>query len=325
MLRLFLSRGTAALLLFLAASGVASADGTLTVTYFDVGQGDAALVQCPDGRAMLIDSAGDSRDAGSRQALIDAMEARFPKPSDRNLEAVVASHPHQDHVGAMDWVLENFAVKLYVDNGQPNDSARSSRATELRKKLVKAKKMRYLDGRNASGETIDVCPDLTVRLMEPWANDEKLTDTNDRSVAVRVDYGDTSFLFTGDIEGKAEASWQKQAIEKWLNVDVLKVGHHGSETSSTQSFIDAISPKIVVISSGDPTSGTNKRFKHPRTAPVERLNGQLHDGAGSKIEAYDSAAKKWILQSRNKGLWVTRKDGEITITSDGKEAKVTKP
>jgi competence protein ComEC len=243
----------------------------------------------------------------------------------KKLDVVVASHPHTDHIGSMKWVLENFEVGTYVDNGQKVDSGVFGKLEKLRQSLTKSGKLTYVNGRQSSFTTLELCPDVTLELIEPWAVQPRLSDTNDRSVAVRLTYKNTAFLFVGDIHEKAEQVMLNSFDEQQradLNVDVLKVGHHGSDTSSSPAFIQAVSPTIAVVSCGEKDVGTNAGYKHPRVSTVRSyddwfaISAAEHPPNGT-VWAYDADQDTWRNTSRRRGLWVTTKDGTVMVESDG--------
>jgi competence protein ComEC len=296
--------------------------GDLEMVVFDVGQADATLITCPDGdHHLLIDSA-DTRYPGSSKAFRDALQKLFPDESDRKLDVVVASHPHQDHIGSMSWVLENFTVDTYVDNGQKFDTASFGKLDTLRKKLVKNGKLTYVNGKDSSGEPIDFCPKVEMRLIEAWAFGE-LSDPNERSVGVWLQHGQKKFLFVGDMEKGAEGllldNLSADERKTLLDVDVLKVGHHGSDTSSTERFVRAVSPEHAIISAGLKETGTNKGYKHPRRSTIDTYNELAFPDAeqDGRVWAYDAKTKKWQQSPRQHGLWVTPRDGAIRVTCDG--------
>src|SRR4051812_19030659 len=240
------------------AGGAAPA---LEAHFISVGQADAVLVRCPDGQTtMLVDSA-DTRYPGSKDRFRAYLEKEFAgKP--RKIALAVASHPHNDHIGSMQWVLEKFEVRTYVDNGEKYDSTLWSNLDKARKKQVKAGKLKYINGKQAQSAEIPLCADVSVEVFVPWAFSNKLTDTNDRSVVVRLAYRKVTFLFVGDSEDAGEAVMVDDTLRKKLVADVLKVGHHGSDTSSTAKFVMAVSPQLAVISAGERGVGTNTRYKH---------------------------------------------------------------
>ncbi|MBI5820309.1 MAG: MBL fold metallo-hydrolase [Verrucomicrobia bacterium] len=311
--------------------GADTSSGALEIKVFHVGQADAILVTCPD---------------KAHHLLIDAADTRYPKSSEqfksnllkefeghrKELAVVVASHPHEDHIGNMKWVLQNFQVKTYVDNGQKVDSAHFGQLNALRRTLVNAGNMTYINGKQSSFSKIDFCPAVQVEIIEPWAKRE-LTGSNDRSVAVRMDYKHKSFLFLGDLEQRSETVMLNNFSDverQTLDADVVKVGHHGSDTSSTVQFINAVGPDIAIISCGQPGVGTNARYKHPRLSTVRHYRDwfknhtpSAHSGT-NLVWAYNAENKKWQQEARPDGVWLTSEDGTITIRWDGQTLQVDK-
>jgi len=316
--------------ILLTVQSLHAANGKLEVTFFDVGQGDAILVTCPDGNHhMLIDS-GDTRYPDSSKHFRAFLNAAFTnKP--HHLDVVVASHEHADHIGSMQWVLTNYQVNTYVDNGDTADTTMFANLLTERRKQERAGKLNYIKGNENSFSEVDFCPDVKMEIFLPWATVPSLSDQNDRSVAVRLDFKTNSFLFVGDIEGEAEQVMLNQFTDKQralLDVDVLKVGHHGSDTSSREGFIMAVSPQIAVISCGKKGTGTNERYKHPRLSTMRHFDDWFKNNpptvkaTAAKIPAYDADTGAWKQQTRPSGMWLTVKDGTVTVTSDGKELKV---
>ena len=305
--------------------------GRLVVQYLNVGQADAILVTCPDTRHHLLIDSGNTHYPGSQQAFRTQLLKALPPPANR-LTVVVASHPHEDHIGNMLWLLTNFAVDTYVDNGQKADSSSFGRLEKARRKLVKSGKLNYVNGKQNSFSKIDFCPSVQTEIFEPWA-EQSLSGTNNRSVAVRLNYLKKSFLFLGDLEAQAEkvmlngfSGPQREQVD----ADALKVGHHGSDTSSTSPLVNAVSPEIAVLSCGKKEVGTNVRYKHPRLSTI-RTYGDWFKNHSTKgvppndtIWVYDSTKKNWIQETRPAGLWLTPKDGTITIRSDGVTIEVEK-
>jgi len=304
--------------------------GQLEVRFLDVGQADAILVRCPDGSHYLLIDSGDTRYPGSskafRQALLDEFRDRPKK-----LALVVASHPHADHIGSMQWVLETFDVEVYVDNGQKFDSALWAKLDKVRRRQVSDAEITYVAGKKTGFADLAFCPQVGVRLLVPWAVRE-LSNTNDRSVVVSLTYGKTSFLFGGDAEEHAEEVMVNDfepGEREHLRVMVLKAGHHGSDTSSTLPFIAAVNPKTVVVSSGKKEVGTNARYKHPRHSTMQNYNNWLrnHDegepsSQPGRVWAYDKPGKRWRQIERRRGLWVTPEDGTVVMLSDGEKIEI---
>lgn len=325
--------------------------GLLAVKFFDVGQADAILIRCPGhvestGHAtvhrLLIDS-GDSRYPGSRANFTRDLDAEMTSaaPND-TITTVVATHPHADHIASMrNWVLKKYKVEHYVDNGDngddgDDDSDNRSRASKVLHDTVaslsSAHTTEYINGHATKGvREIPFCSLADTRILVPWAVDESLSGPNDRSVAVRLEYPrgakkTKSFLFAGDIEAAGEGVLLNDFSpedRQLLDVDVLKAGHHGSDTSSTEPFIKATSPDVVVISCGNGDVGTNHLYKHPRHSTLDAYARCLpmvsHPAPARKRMAstYDRRLKKWMQVQPPPGVWLTSVDGTITLYTDG--------
>jgi competence protein ComEC len=314
--------------LFLAASSVFGQTGSLTVMFIDVGQADASLTTCPDGQHHLLIDSGDTRYPGSAAAFKKALKAALPGDQAK-ITTVIASHPHADHIGSMQWVLENFVVENYVDNGQKVDSAMFGKLQTLRARLTRQGKLVYINGKQNSFGRVDFCPLCDLELIEPWASKPSMSDTNERSVGARLTYKETSFLFVGDMEKEAEDVMVNEFSETERNdlrVTVLKVGHHGSDTSSTEAFVRAVSPEAVVVSCGKKETGTNVQYKHPRLSTVRQYGDWFDENPPpatqptpkpGKIWTYDKKKEQWRQQTRPNAMWITPNDGDITLRSDG--------
>ncbi len=242
------------------------------VSFLDIGQGDSILIQSA-GVAVLIDGGADGqvlRELGKKLPFFD-----------RSIDAVVGTHPDKDHIGGLSDVFERYSVGIFIEPGIPNDT---SAALALEKAVKKEATPRVLARRGmrlvlGGGAYADILfPDRDVSGVE----------TNTGSVVMRVVYGDTSFMLTGD---------SPQAIEKYLSSiygttldsDVLKLGHHGSRTSSAEEFVRAVSPEYAVFS-----RGCDNSYGHPHKEVVELL-------AMLKVPTFDTCT-----------------DGTVTFVSNGK-------
>ena len=207
----------------------------LEVTFLDVGQGDCAVVRFPDGKTLLIDT-------GPRTLHFDAGESivwpYLLHENIRHLDAVLITHPESDHNGGLEALKSHLRIGEIWGNG---------RAIEL--------------GERAFTDTtkLTVLHPTSEFLQEPGLS------KNEKSVVLRIDYGDVSLLFVGDIEEQAEQSICNH--HRHLGATVLKVSHHGSRTSSSRSFLEAVSPEISIISCGDDPDG-----HFPNTQVLERLH-----------------------------------------------------
>lgn len=239
-LRLFLL-----IMLFVFLTGILNTtQADIEVHFLDVGQGDAILIVC-DGEAMLIDGGGPS----SGQFIYAYLREHVAE-----LIYMISTHPHADHVGGLAAALNAVPVGVIFSPVDAWD-------TKVFENFVNYAEMQ--------GTPI-VCPNegdgfklggADVMVLHCWP---EAWETNDMSIMLRVDYGDTSFLFTGDAEYMSEYIMLDSGWE--LKADVLKVGHHGSDTSSTQEFIDAVQPDYAVIS-----CGKNNPYGHPAEEVLERL------------------------------------------------------
>ena len=218
------------------AARVPAADSVLRVTFLDVGQGDAVLIQAPGGQVALIDAGPDDVVAALRGFGVS------------EIDLAVATHPHADHIGGMIRVIETFPVRFYMDNGQPHTTATYRR---LMAALDARPEITYLEATPRTltlGEVeIEVLP-----LLPPGT-----AELNDRSVALVVRYGSFTAFLSGDSEVR-----QLTHLVGWGVVPrttLLKAPHHGAGNGFTWEFLDAARPRVVVIS-----AGRNNRYGHPR-------------------------------------------------------------
>lgn len=229
----------------------------LTITHLDIGQGDAALIEQPGEFAFLIDAGPwtPNYDAGERTIVPYLQRRGISK-----LDAIFLSHPHTDHMGGVASLLneipvkEIFAVdpgskKLYPDYRPVCDSLQIP--------------VTYL----TAGDTLNRFLPLKISILAPFSfmlEGEKF-DANNRSMVIRIEYGKSKFLFCGDVEEKAEEIIDDLGL--LLDVDVLKVPHHGSKTSSTEGLLDQVKPTLAIMS-----VGKWNRFNHPSEVVMARYD-----------------------------------------------------
>lgn len=255
------------LLLILPASALAD----LEVHFLDVGQGDCAIIQC-DGETMIID--------GGPKSAVDMVFSYIRNTLKLNsIDYLVSTHPHVDHVGGLAAVLNAVQVDLLLAPTTNWDS-------EAFRDMIK-----YADAQGTPivipeiGDTLKLGnATVTILYCRP---DQIEKYTNDASIVLRIDYENTSFLFTGDAEAYAEYIMLYGEVS--LQADVLKVSHHGSASASSLEFLQAVSPAYAIIS-----VGKENRYGHPTSEVMERLH--------------------------NVGATILRTDelGTIVIQSDGK-------
>lgn len=250
---------------------------TLTVHYLDVGQADSILIQAPSGKTMLID-AGNSGDSEFITDYIKELKIK-------KIDVLIGTHPHEDHIGGMEAIIKAFDIgKIYMP--------KASASTQTYKNLLTTVKNKKMKITTAVPGALEFDADLKVNILAPNSNEYK--DLNDFSVVVKVTYSKTSFLFTGDAE---EVSEKEMINKKYdLKADVLKVGHHGSQSSTSRAFLKAVSPGYAVIS-----AGKENDYGHPDKAILDRLE----------------AAKVKIFRTDIDGTVIAKSDGK-TITFDKK-------
>ncbi|MGQ5398157.1 MBL fold metallo-hydrolase [Cohnella sp. M.A.Huq-80] len=227
----------------------APSKGKLSVYFLNVGQGDATYIHTANGDDILID--GGKNEAGT--VVVDYLKQLGVK----DIEVMVSTHPDEDHVGGLDTVLKQFAVKSVY-------APKVAHTTQTYKDFLLAVKSEGLTIKEAKAGVSIPLQGVTAKFAGPGK--AYGDDLNDWSAVLRLVYGTTSFLFTGDAEAQAETDMI--AAKETLKADVLKVGHHGSDTSTTAAFLKAVAPKYAVIS-----AGADNSYGHPKKTIIDRLTG----------------------------------------------------
>jgi competence protein ComEC len=280
-------------------------DGKLRMTFLSVGQGDSLLIRLPDGRTMLVDGGGylhdNGKDFGERY-LVPALHSL--KVS--RIDVMVLTHPHPDHLGGLPAVAEQFQVGEFWHGAgawQGADYQRLLQALDAQRTVVHALKQ---------GDRPLVAGDLDISVVSSVNTRSPVDDLNDESLVLRLQQGHFSALLMGDAGFAVEEQLVKQGI---TGVTLLKVGHHGSRTASSQLFLQKISPQIAVVSVGEgnpfglPAPETIQRIQEQGTA-VYRTDRQgtiqvTSDGAGFVVAPLAmenhlvTAARRFVLTGSN--------------------------
>ncbi|HUM58921.1 MAG TPA: ComEC/Rec2 family competence protein [Bacillota bacterium] len=248
----------------------------MKVHFLDVGQGDSILIQFPDGRNMLVDAGGND-DAST---VVNYLK----KTGVKRLDYLIGTHPHEDHIGSLDTVINSFQIgEVFMPK-----VTHTTRTFQDVLEAIDRKGLQINPAR--AGVTIMEDGMLAARILAPCG--EKYDELNDYSAVIMLTCGEVSFLLTGD----AEALSEKEILASGASIkaDVLKVGHHGSSSSTSAAFLKAVGPRYAVIS-----VGAENDYGHPHQATLDRLKKQ------------------------NVEVIRTDKQGTIIFTTDGKELSFT--
>ena len=251
-----------------------SSEDALTVRFIDAGQGDCELLTFPDGTVMLIDGG----DRFCSNYIVDYLEDCGVE----KIDFLVATHPHADHIGGLDDVLESIPVSEVI---MPKISESDIPTTQTYEDFLMAVKNSGCKVTAAKqGISVYEGENTSIKLLAPC--EDNYSDLNGYSAVVKVEYGEKFFLFTGDADKESEEEMLLTGDD--LNADVLKVGHHGSSTSTTDEFLDAVNPDYAVIS-----VGVDNKYGHPHLETLEKL------------------------KERNTDVYTTSADGTVIAVCDG--------
>lgn len=223
-------------------------ENNLRISFYDVGQGDAALIQTPSGYNILVDG-------GPNNKVSDYLNRDLPI-TNRELDLVILTHPQSDHMYGLIEVLKNFKVRKVVTSNSSNTTSDyklwidTVNNADLKPEFVKA------------GESISIEDNLTLEFNWPESNEPlKPADLNEASLVFTLSYFDFDVLMTGDADSKIQPY---RGIDK--SIEILKVPHHGSATSMTDEFITNLKPTVSIIS-----VGSGNRYSHPRVETLQQL------------------------------------------------------
>lgn len=215
----------------------------LRVAFLDVGQGDSIYIEAPNGNQLLIDGGGNGK-------VLERLNEEMVF-GDRTINVVVATHPDKDHIGGLADVIERYEVENFIESGAVNDTAVFKRLEAL------IEDHSILRHRAQQGMVIDLGGGVTFSVLYPSSDVSRIKEINDASIVGILEYGKTRLLLTGDASKKIEYQLISNTRAS-LRSNLLKAGHHGSKTSSADSFVKAVAPEYAIIS-----AGKNNSYWHP--------------------------------------------------------------
>ncbi len=257
-------------------SKTSSHRGLLFISFLDIGQGDAIFIQAPNGKQMLVDGGPDKivlRELGKVLPMFD-----------RSIDMIVITNPDKDHIGGFIPIMSRYDIDYIVEPGtiSPSDTYKTVES------LSKDKGLEKIIARRGMDIILDKEKNVYLHILFPDRNVEKLA-TNDGSIIAKLVYGDTSVLLQGDSPQNIE-KYLLSLNSKELDADILKIGHHGSKTSTAKAYVEATSPIYAVM-----TLGADNTYGHPHKETLDTLNGV------------------------NVPILRTDLEGRISFVSDGKE------
>lgn len=274
----------------------------LRVHFYNVGQALSALVTFPDGTHWLVDAGTGA--TGAKERLLASLKKDLGASP---ITVMWITHQHADHMNAAKEIMndKDFKVAAYVDNGYPSAAHTAATAKHILHTAT--------DELPLPAAPVKVTPFLPSGKVKSCPSNQ-----NNCSIGLRIEYCSSSILFVGDAESEEEA-----VLPQNQTATLLQVGHHGSPTSSSESFVKAVKPQYAVISAGKPREGTNKTYCHPNASTVTTLNSVLPTGSAKPLEAFagqkckGSTKKDWTMAPANDRIWATERDGDIVFTTTG--------
>ncbi len=228
-------------------------DGELKVHFIDVGQGDCTLIQTASQNILV-----DAGERGNGNTILSYLESQHVE----ELDLVVATHPHSDHIGSMPDILKALPVKKVLEGNVPEKLIPTTRIYESLLDIIAEKDIPLIEA--APGLEYDIGGGAKISVLGPASDNIK--DLNNTSAVFRLEYGETSFMFTGDAEKESEEEILAHTSKKQLHANVLKLGHHGSRTSNSQEWLYAVAPEYAVA-----LVGKDNDYGHPHEETLKKL------------------------------------------------------
>ncbi|HRH31172.1 MAG TPA: ComEC/Rec2 family competence protein [Candidatus Paceibacterota bacterium] len=233
----------------------------LQVSFLDVGQGDAIYIKAPNGNDMLID--GGKTSASLSKKLKTAMSS-----GDTSIDVILETHPDADHIGGLPMLIENYSVGQFIEPGISSGSKLYGTLLSA----ISSRKVPHVIARTGMKIVLDQERGIAFTVLAP-ASIYKGQDTNDASIVGILSYGEQSFMLTGDAGVPTENEMLKSIADEKIkgvsidiSADVLKLGHHGSRTSSSEAFLKAVHPSTAIVS-----AGCDNSYGHPHKEVVDRV------------------------------------------------------
>lgn len=256
--------------------GPVNPDSNFSIYYLDVGQGDCTIIKSNDS-IMMIDTSTNHREENIREVLMSL--------SIDKIDYLVITHQHDDHMGSAKAIIDKYEVSNIIMPKLSEINMVTTTSYELLLQAIEDNKVNAIPA--TVGDSFKL-GDASVQILSPSQQDE---DLNNMSVVMRVVYGETAFLFQGDAEKTIEKQLLNSDFD--LTANVIKIGHHGSNTSSTEKYLKAVNPQYAIIS-----CAADNSYGHPHREVLDRL------------------------YNNNIDYLVTAQTGDITVTSDGKNINV---
>lgn len=290
MKRLFLLILVIILMLAAVPAYAATQLKSIKVHFINVGQGASQLVIGPTGKTILIDAGNNSEE----KTMVDYLR----KQNINKIDILIGTHPDADHIGGLDAVISNFDIgKIYMPKVSSNTKTFEDVLSAIKKKNLKVTTAK-------AGLILDWETDATVKIIAPV---NTYDEVNNMSAVLKLTYNSTSFLLTGDAESKSE--YDILASKENIKADVLLVGHHGSNSSTTQQFLDAVNPTYAVIQVGKNSYG------HPTDKTIQKLSDK-------KIRIYRNDKQGTIVFTADgKKITASQKEWNLNVESSKPTAK----